>query len=100
MSCSITSQWMIKDKKICLGQLLAELWTNLYILAHMPYTLRSSKHKCYMRLDKVVKFSVFLSHLWWRWSNLSGCFMAGRFVAERYVEGTFRFRTFLGLTSP
>jgi len=37
------------SKFFCLGQLLAELWTNLYILAHMPYALRSSKHICYMR---------------------------------------------------
>jgi len=57
-----------------------------------------------MHLDKAVKLTDFLSHLWWRWSNLSerfvaGRFVAGRFLAGRFVDRTFNLRTFLGWKS-
>jgi len=50
VSCSITSHKVNKDlNSFFLCQVLVKLWTNLYILAHMPHALRyGSKIDCFL----------------------------------------------------
>jgi len=94
MSCYITSQKMIKDLNFfCLGQLLAELWMNLYILVHMPYALRnwqfSYRISCGdVQTDPNVSWPDF------SWPDVlrTGRFVSGRFSAKQSVT-----RRFVGL---